>query len=132
MHEHYSPLTGFVVAAVLAILLPRLMERLKLPAVLGFIAAGVIVGPAVTGVVLKDSAVMAWLAEIGKLLFMFFVGFEIDLGLFTKTRKRALTFGFFTFIIPLSAGILLGRMYDYSWNASLLIGSIIASHTLLG
>ncbi len=132
MHEHYSPLTGFVAAAILAILLPRLMERLKLPAVLGFIAAGIIVGPAVLGVVLKDSAVMAWLAEIGKLLFMFFVGFEIDLGLFSKTRNRSLTFGFFTFIIPLLAGILLGRMYGYSWNASLLIGSIIASHTLLG
>lgn len=132
MHEHYSPLTGFVAAAVAAILLPRLMERLKLPAVLGFIAAGVVIGPAVSGVVLKDSPVMAWLAEIGKLLFMFFVGFEIDLGLFTKTRNRSLTFGFFTFIIPLLAGILLGRMCGYSWNASLLIGSIIASHTLLG
>lgn len=132
MHEHYSPLTGFVAAAILAILLPRLMERFKLPAVLGFIAAGIIVGPAVLGVVLKDSPVMAWLAEIGKLLFMFFVGFEIDLGLFSKTRNRSLTFGFFTFIIPLLAGILLGRMYGYSWNASLLIGSIIASHTLLG
>lgn len=132
MHEHYSPLTGFVVAAVLAILMPRLMERLKLPAVLGYILAGILAGPAVLGIVMKDSPVMSWLAEIGKLLFMFFVGFEIDLELFKKTRNRSLTFGFFTFIIPLLAGILLGRTYDYSWTASLLIGSIIASHTLLG
>jgi Kef-type K+ transport system membrane component KefB len=129
--EHYSPLAGFVIAAVSAIAMPRLMERLKLPAVLGYIAAGVLIGPAMLGVVQKDGAVITWLAEIGKLLFMFFVGFEIDLALFHSTRSRAVVFGSLTFAIPLAAGILLGRAFGYSWVASLLIGSIIASHTLL-
>jgi Kef-type K+ transport system membrane component KefB len=129
--EHYSPLAGFVIAAVSAIAMPRLMERLKLPAVLGYIAAGILIGPAMLGVVQKDGAVITWLAEIGKLLFMFFVGFEIDLALFNSTRSRAVVFGSLTFAIPLTAGILLGRAFGYSWVASLLIGSIIASHTLL-
>ena len=89
MPEHYSPLAGFVIASVTAIAMPRLMERLKLPAVLGYIAAGVLIGPAMLGVVHKDGAVIKWLADIGKLLFMFFVGFEIDLALFNSTRSRA-------------------------------------------
>jgi Kef-type K+ transport system membrane component KefB len=131
MPEHYSPLAGFVIAAISAIAMPRLMERLRLPAVLGYIAAGVLIGPAMLGVVQKDGAVITWLAEIGKLLFMFFVGFEIDLALFKSTRARAVVFGSLTFAIPLAAGIFLGRVFGYSWVASLLIGSIIASHTLL-
>jgi Kef-type K+ transport system membrane component KefB len=131
MHEYYSPLSGFVIVAVLAILMPRLMQRLKLPAVLGYILAGILAGPAVLGIVMRDGPVITWFANIGKLLFMFFVGFEIDLELFEKTRNRSSSFGFFTFIAPLLAGILLGRTYGYSWNAALLIGSIIASHTLL-
>ena len=54
-----------------------------------------------------------WLAEIGKLLFMFFVGFEIDLAPFNSTRSRAVVFGILTFTIPLTAGILLGRAFGY-------------------
>lgn len=131
MPQAYSPLAGFVIASVSAIVLPRLMERLKLPAVLGYIAAGILIGPAVLGVVPKDGPVINWLAEIGKLLFMFFVGFEIDIALFNSTRARALVFGSLTFFIPLTAGLLLGRAFGHSWVASLLIGSIIASHTLL-
>ena len=58
---------------------------------------------------------------------MFFVGFEIDLQLFRKTKNRAVIFGFLTFIIPLAAGIGLGRAYAYSWNASLLIAVLVAA-----
>ena len=131
MDIHLSPLAVTAIGTILIITMPRLMSLIKLPAVLGFILTGVILGPAVLGLVKSDGPVITWLAEIGKVLFMFFVGFEIDLQLFRKTKNRAVIFGFLTFIIPLAAGIGLGRAYAYSWNASLLIGSIIASHTLL-
>ncbi|RYD17521.1 MAG: cation:proton antiporter [Verrucomicrobiaceae bacterium] len=131
MNLHYSPLTGFAIVMALVILLPRLMERIKLPGVLGFILVGVLTGPAVLGIVKEDGAVITLFAEIGKLLFMFFVGFEIDLELFRKTRNRSMVFGALTFTFPLVLGILLGRAFGYGWTASLLIGSIIASHTLL-
>lgn len=71
------------------------------------------------------------LAELGKLLFMFFVGFEIELDEFKKSRNRSLTFGALTFLIPFAAGILLGRVTGNDWNSALLIGLLIASHTLL-
>lgn len=131
MHLHTSPLTGFAIVMALVILLPRLVERIKLPGVLGFILVGVLTGPAVLGIVKEDGAVITLFAEIGKLLFMFFVGFEIDLELFKKTRNRSMVFGALTFTFPLVLGILLGRAFGYGWTASLLIGSIIASHTLL-
>ena len=62
---------------------------------------------------------------------MFFVGFEIDLEQFGKVKTRALLFGVLTFSLPFSGALLLGYLTGYDWAASTLIGSIIASHTLL-
>lgn len=129
--EQLSPLTKFAIAIGLAVLLPKAMERLGLPAVLGFIGAGVLVGPHALGVINPDAPAISLLAEVGKLLFMFFVGFEIDLEEFKKSRNRSLTFGALTFLLPCLAGVAIGRMTGYGWNSSLLIGSLIASHTLL-
>ncbi|MEK7949211.1 cation:proton antiporter [Luteolibacter soli] len=129
--EHLSPLTTFGIAIGCSVLLPKLMERLRLPGVLGFILAGVLMGPNALGLIRADGPVIELLAELGKLLFMFFVGFEIDLDEFKKSRNRSATFGALTFLFPMAGGVLLGRVTGNGWNTSLLIGSIIASHTLL-
>ncbi len=131
MIEKFSPLTSFALALSLVVLMPRLMERLRLPSVLGFILAGFLTGPAVLGIIKEDGPVIALFAELGKLLFMFFVGFEIDLASFKRERARSMVFGGLTFILPFAGGVLLGRLADCGWNASMLIGSLIASHTLL-
>lgn len=126
-----SLLTAFAMVMALTILMPRLMERLRLPPILGYILAGFLLGPAMLGVLKPDGEVITLFSELGKLLFMFFVGFEIDLDDFKKTRNRAMIFGALTFALPLAAGVCLGRIGGYGWNPALLIGSIIASHTLL-
>ena len=130
-HPALSPLTNFAIAIGASVLLPKLMERLRLPAVLGFIIAGVLIGPNAFALIDPEGPVITLLAELGKLLFMFFVGFEIDLEEFKKSRNRSMAFGALTFIFPLTGGALLGRATGNDWNSSLLIGSIIASHTLL-
>ena len=63
---------------------------------------------------------------------MFVAGLEVDLRVFHAKRHRSLVFGALTFALPMLAGILVGRLFDFGWNASFLIGSLIASHTLLG
>ena len=131
MFHELSPLAVFALAMAMVVLMPRLAERLKLPAVLGYIVAGIVVGPPLLGAVKGEGPVIELFSELGKLLFMFFVGFEIDLDEFKKTRSRSLTFGSLTFFLPFIAGVFLGRMTGNGWNASLLIGSLIASHTLL-
>jgi Kef-type K+ transport system membrane component KefB len=71
-------------------------------------------------------------AEIGKLLLMFFAGLEIDLSQFRRTGVRSLVFGFLTFSIPQVVGAGVGLLAGYGWLAAVLIGSLLASHTLLG
>ena len=129
--DHLSPLTKFAVAIGLSVLLPKGMERMRLPAVLGFIVAGVLIGPNAFGLIKADGPTITLLAELGKLLFMFFVGFEIDLAEFKKSRSRSAGFGALTFLFPMVGGVILGRATGHEWNASLLMGSVIASHTLL-
>jgi len=57
---------------------------------------------------------------------------EIDLSQFRRTGKRSLVFGSLTFSIPFVVGIGVGLLAGYGWLAAVLIGSLIASHTLLG
>jgi Kef-type K+ transport system membrane component KefB len=63
---------------------------------------------------------------------MFFAGLEIDLSQFRRTGARSLVFGFVTFSMPLVVGAGVGLLAGYGWLAAVLIGSLMASHTLIG
>jgi Kef-type K+ transport system membrane component KefB len=103
-----------------------------MPAVVGLLLAGVALGPTGFNALPKADPVAAFFAEVGKLLLMFFAGLEIDLSQFRRTAGRSLAFGLLTFSIPQVAGTTVGLLAGYGWLASVLIGSLMASHTLLG
>lgn len=125
------PLARFCVAMLILFTVPPLCRRWRLPAVVGLLAAGVLFGPHGLEVAPKHSEVAEFFAEIGKLLLMFFAGIEIDLVMFNRTRNRSLGFGTLTFALPLAAGLLVGLWAGYPWVGALLIGSLLASHTLI-
>ena len=125
-------MTRFAIALAVFLFVPKLCQRLGLPSMVGLLAAGVVFGPSVLAVAPKNPQVAAFFSEIGKLLLMFFAGLEIDITQFNRTRNRSMAFGVLTFALPLAAGICVGRMFGYGWLAALLIGSLLASHTLLG
>src|SRR5262245_48184821 len=129
---HLPPLARFAIALIIFLTTPALCQRVRLPAVVGLLAAGVVVGPSGLHVAPKHSEVANFFAEIGKLLLMFFAGLEIDLTQFQKVRNRSLGFGLASFGLPLVMGFGLGLVFRYSPLSSLLIGSVFASHTLLG
>lgn len=126
------PLARFSVAMLILFTVPPLCRRARLPAVVGFLAAGVLVGPHCLEVAPKHGEVAHFFAELGKLLLMFFAGMEIDLVMFNRTRNRSVGFGLLTFALPLTAGLLVGFWAGYPWVGALLIGSLLASHTLIG
>jgi Kef-type K+ transport system membrane component KefB len=125
-----EPIVSFSLLLAVILLVPPIFERLRLPGLVGLLAAGFLLGS--FGVLNSKSETMVLLSDIGKIYLMFVAGLEIDLAQFRKTRSRSLGFGSTTFLVPLITGTLVGLLVGgFSWNASILIGSLLASHTLL-
>jgi Kef-type K+ transport system membrane component KefB len=129
---HLPTLTSFALTLMLTLVLPSLMERLLLPGPVGYILAGIILGPQLLSVLNPDGKVVQFFADIGKLLLMFFAGYEVDIEQFNRARRKAATFGFVTFAMPFSLGAGVGWAMGYNPNACAVIGAVLASHTLLG
>ncbi len=87
--DHHVPLIATVAAGLgLALLLGFMAARLRLPALVGYLLAGVVVGPHTPGFV-ADADLAAQLAEIGVMLLMFGVGLHFSLGDLLAVRKIA-------------------------------------------
>lgn len=127
-----SPIVQFTILLLVILTIPPIFERLQLPGLVGLLVAGVVLGPHGIKILSEKTETMKLLSDIGKIYLMFVAGLEIDLEEFRKTKNRALGFGALTFLLPLLMGMSVGRLFGYGWNASILIGSLLASHTLLG
>lgn len=127
-----SPLVEFTILLLVSLTIPPLFERLRLPGLVGLLVAGIILGNDGLQLLNKDSETMKLLSDVGKIYLMFVAGLEIDLAEFRQKKNRSLGFGLATFAFPLLVGIAIAQGFNYGWNASVLIGSLIASHTLLG
>src|SRR5690606_2593391 len=71
------------------------------------------------------------LGQLGLPYLMFVAGVELDLNLLRRFRNRAIGFGLLTFSFPMLFGTLVGFALGWGTAASLLLGSMLASHTLL-
>ncbi len=126
-----SPIIQFTILLTVIFTVPPIFERLRIPGLVGLLVAGVVLGQNGLKLLDTNSETVKLLSDIGKVYLMFVAGLEIDLQQFRKTKNRSIVFGILTFIVPLIAGILVGRLFNFGWNASVLIGSLLASHTLL-
>ncbi|MDJ0578771.1 cation:proton antiporter [Crocosphaera sp.] len=127
-----NPLVSFTILLLVILTLPPIFERLRLPGLVGLLFAGVVLGKDGLYLLDADSESIALFSDIGKIYLMFVAGLEIDLDEFRKTKERSLVFGSLTFFLPLLMGTYVGIRFGYGWNSSILIGSLLASHTLLG
>jgi Kef-type K+ transport system membrane component KefB len=125
-------LVRFALVLAIFLLIPPLCKRLRVPPGVGLLLAGVALGPSGLHTLPNAAPVAEFFAEIGKLLLMFFAGLEIDLSQFRRTGLRSLVFGCLTCSIPLAVGTAVGVLAGYGWLAAVVIGSLMASHTLLG
>ncbi|MBO1351280.1 MAG: cation:proton antiporter [Hormoscilla sp. GUM202] len=127
-----TPIVAFTILLLVTLTIPPIFEKLRLPGLVGLLVAGVVLGPDGLGFLEPKSEMMKLLSDAGKIYLMFVAGMEIDLEEFRKKKNRSLTFGIATFLLPLICGTLVGQMFGFGLNSSILIGSLIASHTLLG
>src|SRR5574341_1154148 len=127
-----QPFDRFVLVLAMLVVLPPLAERLRLPGILGLIAGGILIGPHGLALAPTVGEVARFFSDIGRVFLMFVVGLEISLRDFQRHAKASSVYGLATFAAPMLGGFALGQVTGYSTNASVLIGSILASHTLLG
>ncbi|MFB2837524.1 cation:proton antiporter [Floridanema evergladense] len=131
LHVFEQPIVPFAILLAVILTVPPLFEKLRLPGLVGLLAAGVLLGPNALKILETKQPTMELLSDIGLVYLMFVAGLEVDMEQFRKTKYRSAGFGTFTFIVPLIFGTTVGRVFGFDWNASILIGSLFASHTLL-
>src|SRR5262249_14625320 len=125
-------LTKFAIMMAVIVGVPALLRRLRLPAAVGLLLAGLAIGPHGLDVIGDKRPIVDFLAEVGKLLLMFMAGLEVNLALFKAARNKILTFGFLTTLMPQLLGTGVALLFGYPLVPAIVIGSLLASHTLLG
>jgi Kef-type K+ transport system membrane component KefB/nucleotide-binding universal stress UspA family protein len=125
-----SPVAIFLTIVAVILIAPLIIERFRLPGIVGIIVGGIIIGPDVLNLLSVDSTIET-LAIGGLVYLMFSVGLEIDLRQFKRVRNKSIVFGLLTFSLPMINGIVLGKWLGYSWGSSFLLGAVIASHALI-
>src|SRR5215469_11075367 len=121
----------FALAMAIIVGIPALSRRLRIPGVVGLLLSGVILGPHVIGLFGEHHPVVDFLAELGKLLLMFSAGMQINLALFREAQRRSMIFGLLTTSLPLMLGTIVGLWSGYQFVSAVVLGSLLASHTLL-
>lgn len=125
-------LARFALCMMLIVVIPRLSRRIHLPEAVGLLLAGVLFGPHVLDIFPPQHPILQFFSEVGMLLLMFFAGLELDLTLFREKIFRSLGFGVVTTSVPLLLGTLVTLWLGYGLLPAIVVGSLLASHTMLG
>lgn len=126
-----DPVLKFLVVLIIILSAPLLLNKIKVPHLLGLIIAGAAVGPNGFNVLTRDSSIVVT-GTTGLLYIMFLAGLEIDMAEFKKNKWKSLGFGAYTFVIPFIMGIVAAHyILDFNWLTSFLFASLFSSHTLI-
>lgn len=126
-----NPVLIFFIVLVIILFAPILLNRIRVPHIIGLIIAGVIIGPNGLNLLARDSSFEIF-GNVGILYLMFLAGLEIDMYDFKKGKKDGIIFGLYTFLIPMILGTAISY-YTLHLNlmTSILLASMYASHTLI-
>ncbi|UZT99448.1 cation:proton antiporter [Chryseobacterium fluminis] len=126
-----DPVLKFLLVLIIILAAPLLLNKIKVPHLLGLIIAGAVIGPNGFNVLARDSSIVVT-GTTGLLYIMFLAGLEIDMGDFKKNKWKSLTFGIYTFAAPFVLGYLGGYyILHFSMLTSVLFASLFSSHTLI-
>ncbi len=121
MHHELSLITTIAAALGFGLLFGMLAVRLKLPALVGYLAAGIVIGPATPGFV-ADVGLASQLAEIGVMLLMFGVGLHFSLRDLLDVKKIALPGAVLQIAVATGMGIGMAHLWGWSLGAGLVFG----------
>ncbi|WP_297555367.1 cation:proton antiporter [uncultured Alistipes sp.] len=126
-----DPILKFMLIMAIVLAAPLLLNKLKVPYLLGLIIAGAVIGPHGLNLVLRDSSIILS-GTAGLLYIMFLSGLEMDTADFRRTGWHSLVFGLYTFSIPMLVGIPVGYfVLGFPIHSSVLLAGLFASQTLV-
>jgi CPA2 family monovalent cation:H+ antiporter-2 len=121
MPHNVALITTIAAAFGLALVLGFVAVRLKLPALVGYLVAGIILGPATPGFV-ADLGLSQQLAEIGVMLLMFGVGLHFSIEDLLRVRRIALPGALVQSTVATTLGLGLAVLWGWGWGAGLVFG----------
>ncbi len=127
-----DPTWNFFVVLGIILFAPMLLERLRVPSIVGLIFAGVVIGPHGFGVLERDDSFELF-GKVGLYYIMFLASLEMNLQDVQKIKGRALALGLLSFAIPMAIGFGVNRavLPGYAVAAAVLMAAMYASHTLI-
>ncbi len=125
--SHLSFLHDLAVVMIVAGLVTILCHRFKQPVVLGYILAGVIIGPHTPPFpLIKNDATIQTLSELGVIFLMFSLGLEFSLRKLRQVGGTAFLAASLEIVVMTGIGFVIGRLFHWSKMDSLFLGAIIA------
>ena len=126
-----DPTWIFFLVLVIILFAPIVLERLRIPHIIGMILAGVVIGEHGFNILARDSSFELF-GKVGLYYIMFLAGLEMNMEDFKSIRVKATVLGLLAFIFPLGIGIWTNlHLLGYSLATSVLLASMYASHTLI-
>ena len=121
MHHSVSLITTLAAGFGLALIFGFIAARLKLPALVGYLLAGIVIGPATPGFV-ADAQIASQLAEVGVMLLMFGVGLHFSIDDLLAVRKIALPGAVVQMVVATALGAGVAHLWGWSAGAALVFG----------
>ncbi len=118
--------TDIIVLIVVAFACGLIMQRLRQPLILGYILAGVILGPYTGGLTLTEVHDIELLAEIGVALLLFALGLEFSLKDLVPVKYIALLGTPLQLLASIGLGFGIGTVFGWDWRSSLWLGAVIS------
>jgi Kef-type K+ transport system membrane component KefB len=123
---HLPFFANLLLLLVLARVLGEVMERFKQPAMIGEILAGVVLGPTVLNVMVRNEELTA-ISELGVFLLVIIAGLEIDVREIAKTsRGRTLITSLLAYLIPIGSGFAVATAFDLALVPAIFVGLCVA------
>jgi Kef-type K+ transport system membrane component KefB len=124
--DHSGVLLSLFLILASAKLMAEVFERLKQPAVVGEILAGVVIGPSLLGWV-QPTDLLSIIAEIGVIFLLFLVGLETKPQDIFRVGKKALTVAVLGVILPFIAGYFIAVLWGGSFVEAMFIGAAMVA-----
>ena len=119
-------LLDILIVLVAAKVAAELMERLNIPAVVGEILAGILIGPSVLDLV-SSSDVLRVLGEIGVILLLLEVGSELELSELAAVGRASLTVAIVGVIVPFVGGAAFGSAIGMTGKEAIFVGAALTA-----